>query len=224
MTKIILVSFMAVVAICCSKDKGTRIIMLNSEEGRKLTSAADSVYYEQEKKRFPSSTYDLLPIDSDALIASTRFEEIVVTSNAGCTWTSLSSPGTISKLTIDDRKQIWGLYSWRGIHEGDRSVLYSSNDLGRTWQAHEVDTKEIFPADFYSRPRSQLKIIDYEGKIYELKKGNQELEWHLVDSLNDGRVLNPWLGRKFVIDSKKRRWTFDEEGIFLIEKDTVKMY
>lgn len=198
--------------------------MQNSEEGRKSRRTEDSVYHEREKKRFPSATFDLLPVNSDTLIAATRFEGIVATFNAGHAWTSLSSPGTITKLTIDDKNQIWGLYSWQGIHEADRSVLYSSNDLGKTWKAHEVDTKEIFPAGFYSQPRSQLKVIDFESKIYKLTKEGQGLEWQLIDSLKDERVPNPWQRRDFVIDSKKRRWIFDAEGIFLVDKDTVKMY
>jgi hypothetical protein len=86
--------------------------MDDSEEERKLNKEHDSVYYEESKKNFSSSTLDLLPINSDTLIAATKFNGIVFTSDAGHTWTSISSPGTISKLTIDDQKQIWGLYSW----------------------------------------------------------------------------------------------------------------
>lgn len=198
--------------------------MDDSEEGRKLKRERDSLYYEEEKKRFPSSTFDLLPINSDTLIAATRFNGIVFTSDAGHTWTSISSPGTISKLTIDDQKQIWGLYSWQGIHEADRSVLYSSNDLGKTWREHEMNTKEIFPADLYYDPGNKLKIIDYQNKVYKLTNDNPELKWQLVDSLTQELNLNPWVTKEFVIDSKKRRWTFDEQGIFLVDKDTLKMY
>ena len=198
--------------------------MNDSEEGRKLKRERDSLYFEESKKRFPSATFDLLPINSDTLIAATRYNGIVLTSDAGHTWTSISSPGTISKLTIDDRKQIWGLYSWQGIHEADRSVLYSSNDFGKTWREHEMNTKEIFPADFYSHPSDKIKVIDYDSKIYKLISDDSELKWQLVDSLNEKSDLNPWARRKFVIDSRKRRWTFDEQGIFLVDKDTTKMY
>src|SRR5689334_4548050 len=128
MTRTSLFSFITIITICCSKDKGSRIVLSDSEEGRKLKRERDSVYYEEEKKRFPSSTFDLLPINPDTLIAATRYNGIVLTSDAGHTWTSISEPGTISKLTIDDHEQVWGLYSWQGIHEPDRSVLYFSND------------------------------------------------------------------------------------------------
>ncbi len=199
--------------------------MDNSPEGRKLKRERDSVYYEEEKKRFPSSTYDLLPINSDTLIAATRHNGIIRTSDGGRTWTSLSSPGTISKLTLDDKGQIWGLYSWQGIHEADRSVLFYSSDLGATWQPNELDTKTIFPAGFYSQYGDKLKVIDYNNKIYWLTNNHDDLKWELIDSLKEEQNINPWVRKDFVTDSRKRRWIFDGEGIFLIEKkDTVKVY
>jgi hypothetical protein len=198
--------------------------MSDSEEGRKLKRARDSVDYGESKKRFPSSTFDLLPINSDTLIAATRYNGIVLTADAGHTWTSISSPGLISKLTIDNQKQVWGLYSWRGIHEADRSILYSSHDLGKTWQEHEINTKKIFPADFYSGRGEILKVIDYQNRIYQLTDDNPELKWRLVDSIRQELDVSPWVRKEFVMDSKKRRWTFDEEGIFWVDKDTLKMY
>ena len=198
--------------------------MDDSEEGRKLKRERDSLNYEESKKRFPSSTYDLLPINSDTLIAATRYNGIALTSDAGQTWISVSSPGIISKLTIDGQKQIWGLYSWQGIHEADRSVLYLSKDLGRTWKEHELNTAEIFPANFYSHSGDKLAVIDYENKIYQLTAKDPELKWQLIDSLKEKLDLNPWERRKFVTDSKKRRWIFDEQGIFLIDRDTIKVY
>lgn len=224
MIRNVIFSFILTITVCCSKDNRSSIIMGNSEEGRRLRRERDSVYYEEEKKRFPSSTFDLLQINSDTLLASTRYNGIISTMDGGQTWTSISSPGTISKLTIDDQKQIWGLHSWRGIHEPDRSVLYSSNDFGQTWKKHELNTEEIFPADFHSEPGGKLNVIDYDSKIYKLINENPELNWQRVDSLNDKLGLNPWVRGEFLIDKTKRRWTFDEHGIFLVDKDTTKMY
>ncbi|HEY5744684.1 MAG TPA: hypothetical protein VIU12_01300 [Chryseolinea sp.] len=198
--------------------------MENSDEGKKTRRQSDSIYYEWERKRFPSATFDLLPIGTDSLIASTRYNGIIFTSNAGQTWTTISSPGTICKLATDSNKDIWGLYSWQGIHEADRSILYSSSDFGKTWQAYELNTSEVFPADFYSQSNSQLRIIDYECKIYELTKETPGLHWKLVDSLKEKQKLSPWWRRGFVTDSRKRHWTFNDQGIFLSEQDTIKVY
>jgi len=224
MSRTLLFGFIITIAIGCSNDGKSRIVMADSKEGRKLQKERDSLYYEQEKKRFPSSTFDVLPINLDTLIAATRHNGVVLTPDAGRTWTSISNPGVISKLTIDDQKQIWGLYSWQGIHEADRSVLYLSSDLGRNWKEHELNTTEIFPANFYSHPGDKLAVIDYESKIYKLTSNDTQLKWQLVDSLKEQSNLNPWVRRKFVTDSKKRCWIFDEQGIFLIAGDTIKVY
>jgi hypothetical protein len=222
--RIVIFILLAILTISCSKEKDSKIILDNSLKGRKLKRERDSVNYEEEKKRFPSSTYDLLAINSDTLVAATRYNGIIRTSDGGQTWTPLSSPGIISKLTIDDKDQVWGLYSWRGIHEADRSVLFHSRDFGKTWQTNELDTKTIFPAGFYSQSGDKLKVIDYNNKIYRLTNNNSVLKWELIDSLKEGQNFNPWVRRDVVTDSKKRRWIFDEEGIFLIDKDMVKVY
>jgi hypothetical protein len=214
----------AIVVISCSKENGPRIILNDSDEGRRLKRQEDSVLYQEEKKRYPSSTLDLLPINSDTLIAVTRYNGIITTLDAGQTWALISAPGTICKLTIDNQKTIWGLYSWRGIHEADRSILHASNDFGSTWVIHELNTREMFPADFYSPPGDKLKIIDYDRRIYQLVSDYPELKWQVVDSLDEKIDLSPWVSKEFVIDSKKRRWLFNSDGIFLVGKDTTKMY
>ncbi|MGC3945527.1 MAG: hypothetical protein QM762_13590 [Chryseolinea sp.] len=222
--KIIPGGLMFLLIVSCSKTTDRRRILSDSEEARKLKRQEDSIYRGQERRRIPSSTYDLLPVNADTLIASTRFNGIIITTNAGATWTSISDPGIISRLTIDNNKTIWGLYSWQGIHEADKSILYSSTDLGRTWRKYELETKTIFPGDFYSKPLQQLRLIDYDYRIYELADSRSELTWSSVDSLKERMDISPWRRKKYVLDSKNRRWIFNHRGIFLISHDTIKVY
>ena len=179
-----------------------------------------------EKKTYPSATFDLLPINADTLIAATRFIGIIITTNAGRTWAKLATPGLISKLTIDSEKQLWGLYSWQGIHEADRSILYLSKNLGGTWEKYELKTKEIFPSAFYSQPHEALKVIDYNHRIYQLTNNHAPLSWSLIDSIpkSDDTRYDPWTSEGFRKDAHGRQWAFNYKGIFLIDKDTSKVY
>ena len=223
--KYIILCFVLFILNCTADNSSIKIIMDNSEEGMKLRVKKDSANWEKQKERFPSSTHDLLPINEDTLIAATRFYGLISTTNAGRNWTKIATPGTIIKLTIDNNRQLWGLHSWQGIHEPDLCVLYLSKNLGQSWIKYELNTKEIFPADFYSQLNQSLRIIDYNNKIFKLKDISYKLNWALCDSVpKSDKVPNSFISKDFIIDSRGRKWTCNEEGIFLIGQDTTKLY
>ncbi|PSR56171.1 hypothetical protein AHMF7605_23030 [Adhaeribacter arboris] len=216
---------------CNSKKKNdedkinSKIIVYGSKEWEKRRIEESARIRKLAKKKYPSATYDLLPITKDTLIAATQYNGLVLTMDAGKTWNEVATPGLIIKMTIDVEGRIWGIHSWQGIHEADRSTLYLSNNKGRSWITYELDTKELFPADFYSQPNEPLKIIDYNNKIYKLVDTSSELKWTIVDSISNSQESpNPWIRKEFVKDAKGRKWMYNRGGIFLIGKDTVKVY
>lgn len=101
------------------EDVNTKLVEYGSEAWeQKRIEEADRVW-ELGKKMYPSSTYDLLPITEDTLIAATQYNGLVMTTDAGKTWKEVESPGRINELTLNNKKQLWGLKSWMGIHEAD---------------------------------------------------------------------------------------------------------
>lgn len=208
------------------EDVNTELVEYGSEEWKQRRIEESDRMWELGKKRYPSSTYDLLPIAKDTLIAATQYNGLVLTTDAGKTWRELESPGRINELTLDNKGQLWGLKSWMGIHEADFCFLYFSNDLGESWLKFELDTKEVFPKTFYSQPRQPLRIEDYEGKIFQLEDAHPKLSWTLIDSVSERNDIGstPPKRTTVVADSYGREWAFNRQGIFLIGNDTTKVY
>ena len=108
------------------------------------------------------AVYDLLPVNSDTLIAVKWGGGIAITTDAGLHWRTLHDQPQkrdflhIKFLTIDQHHVLWGLDSWRGIHESDYARLAYSTDFGETWKHLEFDTHKFFPYVFYSLPGNPL--------------------------------------------------------------------
>lgn len=219
--------------LSCSSEKkndddkiSSKLVVSGSEEWKQRRVEEQDRIWELGKKMYPSSTYDLLPVTEDTLIAATQYNGLVLTIDAGKTWKEVKSPGRINELTFNNKRQLWGLKSWKGIHEADFCFLYLSNDLGKSWTKFELDTKNVFPKTFYSQPSQPLRIVDYAGKVFQLKDVNPTLSWTLIDSVSEGKENSstPPSRTTVVTDSQGRKWAYNRQGIFLIGNDTTKVY
>jgi len=233
MNKELLVFCAALSFLSCNTEKenvgekvSSKPIESGSEEWEQRKIEEANQMWELGKKKYPSSTYDLLPIKGDTLIAATQYNGLVLTTNAGETWNDAATPGGVWRLTIDNQGQLWGIKSWRGIHEPDLCILYLSQDLGKSWKKYELDTEKIFPKRFYSRRNQPLRIVDYNGQIFQLSQINPKLSWTLVDSVLKSEEEKVLVidSRRVVRDSKDREWLFNRQGIFLLRNDTIKVY
>lgn len=219
--------------LSCSSEKkndddkiSSKLVVSGSEEWKQRRIEEQDRIWELGKKMYPSSTYDLLPIAEDTLIAATQYNGLVLTTDAGKTWKEIESPGRINELSLDNKGQLWGLKSWRGIHEADFCFLYLSSDLGKSWTKFELDTRNVFPKTFYSQPKQPLRIVDYEGKVFQLKDVNPTLSWTPIDSVSVGKENSSTSPSRttVVTDTKERKWAYNRQGVFLIGNDTTKVY
>jgi len=116
----------------------------------------------------------LLPISGDTLIAIKGDGGISTTTDAGKHWkTTHGNPKKVDYLFINDiiydnHRVLWGLYSWRGIHEPSAARLAYSYDFGETWNWETFDIHTFFPVGFYSRAGQPLRIITQTGKVYQV--------------------------------------------------------
>jgi hypothetical protein len=120
---------------------------------------------------------DLLPINGDTLIAAKWYGGLMITYDAGKTWLVLSPDILFKTMTVDNKGVLWGMDSWRGIHEGDYSHLYKSADKGKTWKKTVFDTKKFFPLEIVSKPNTPLRIITNDKKEYTLIGNNPLIDW-----------------------------------------------
>jgi hypothetical protein len=118
---------------------------------------------------------DLLPVNGDTLIAVKWGGGIAITTDAGLHWRNLHDQAKthdflfFKYLTIDQHHVLWGLDSWRGIHESDYSRLDHSFDFGETWKHLEFDTNKFFPYEFYSLPGKPLQVLTYNGMVSQMQ-------------------------------------------------------
>ncbi|MBH8556551.1 WD40/YVTN/BNR-like repeat-containing protein [Hymenobacter negativus] len=119
--------------------------------------------------------YDLLPVNSDTLIAVKWHGGLAITTDAGLHWQNLHDQPQkhdflyFKHLTIDEHHILWGLDSWPGMHEPAYSRLAYSADFGNTWKHLEFDTHKFFPYEFYSLPGKPLRIIAYDGTVSQMQ-------------------------------------------------------
>lgn len=208
-----------------SKERNSRkVIAHGSEEWQKIKEKEAKEVFELQKKKYPSFTYEVVPVNGDTLIAATKFSGLIMTINAGQTWSKMPTPGLITHITIDNRRQLWGLHSWKGIHEADFCILYLSKDLGHSWKKYTVDPDKILAVNFYSLPTKSLKVLDFNNRIYNLRVDKSDLEWTLIDSIPKNNNFNRWKRKSYTIDSKGRKWVSEMTGIYLVDKDTTKVF
>jgi len=125
---------------------------------------------------------DLLPINGDTLIAAKWYGGLIITYDAGKNWQVLAPDMLFKKMTVDNKGVLWGIDSWRGIHEGDYSRLYKSTDKGRTWKETVFNTEKFFPLEITSKPNTPLRIITNDKKEYTLTGKNPLLDWKYVST------------------------------------------
>ena len=117
------------------------------------------------------SILDLVVIGKDTIVASTHDFKIIVSYDGGRIWETTKRE-LVKQLGLEG-KRIWGIDSWIGIHEGNYSRLYYSDDFGRTWQKIILNP-EIFFAMQFLEVNNKLFIVDAYGSLWEHKKTNVE--------------------------------------------------
>ncbi|WP_140466195.1 WD40/YVTN/BNR-like repeat-containing protein [Hymenobacter nivis] len=136
------------------------------------------------------AVYDLLPVNGDTLIAVKWNGGLAITTDAGLHWQNMHDQRQkrdflyIKYLTIDQHHVLWGLDSWPGVHEPAYSRLAYSTDFGKTWTHGEFDTHTFFPYEFYSLPGKALRVLTYNGKVYQMRdrKGKK---WDIVKTITE---------------------------------------
>ena len=136
------------------------------------------------------AVHDLLPVNSDTLIAVKWNGGIAVTTDAGNHWKGLHDQRKkpdflfIKYLTIDQHHVLWGLDSWKGIHEPPYSRLAYSDDFGVTWTWQKFDTHAFFPYELYSHPGQALQVVTYDGKVYQIQDRAGK-KWEFIQGISE---------------------------------------
>ncbi|QIL75067.1 WD40/YVTN/BNR-like repeat-containing protein [Hymenobacter sp. HDW8] len=198
-----------------------------------------------DRPKFDPAVFDLLAISSDTLIAVKWHGGFSITTDAGKNWQTLhqtpKSKGYVyfKYMMFDNNRILWGLDSWKGIHEADYSRISYSSDFGKTWKTKEFQTEDFFPYKFYSKSNKKLQIITFNGKVYE---ANDKLasKWNYVkyvptldNSENPAdyntfyydnlqfklEEVNTFLGRLY--QKQKSEWKLVIESDFITEAQDV---
>lgn len=198
------------------------------------------------RKSFDPAVFSLLPISGDTLIAVKWHGGLSITTNAGLNWKTIhENPKQndfvyFKYLMLDKNRTLWGLDSWKGIHEADYSRLSYSTDLGEHWtKKKDFNTADFFPYTFHSKVHAPLQIATFDGNIYE-SKGKFADAWSLVmhrpdldntkndtiyndDYFNDNQFKlieeNNTLGRLYEREGTK--WRLILESDFITEADAI---
>jgi hypothetical protein len=128
---------------------------------------------------------NVFDISSDTIIACKYGKGLILSKDAGKTWTELKTELLFDEVTIIDNGYLVGLDSWRGIHEPDYSKLYLSKDFGQTWQTFNLGTKRFFPLNIVSNPRQKLLVQTVDNKIYQLDGTDLINDWTFVKNATE---------------------------------------
>ncbi len=128
---------------------------------------------------------NVFDISNDTIIACKYGKGLILSKDAGKTWTELKTEILFDEVTIIDNGYLVGLDSWRGIHEPDYSKLYLSKDFGQTWQTFNLDTKRFFPLNIVSNPRQKLLVQTVDNKIYQLNGTDLNNDWTFVKNATE---------------------------------------
>lgn len=119
-----------------------------------------------------SSIMDLVIVSEDTLIAALSEGNILKSTDGGKVWVKILTPHFIKEMTIDERGRIWGLETWKGIHEPGYSRMLYSDDTGENWTFFELDTRVFWPMHFISQPGKITKLITIDNEAYRYKSGD----------------------------------------------------
>lgn len=171
------------------------------------------------------SIYDLLPVAGDTLIAVKWYGGLMLTTDAGKRWQPLQAKRegprypSVKELTVDDKRVLWGLDSWVGIHEPDYSRLVFSKDFGRTWVRREFDTHTFFPVSFYSQPKQPMQLVTRTGKVYKPKDAAAQ-EWSFVaykPTLNADSISTHPDEAQWKVEFDDGTYKFMDDGKLLVQ-------
>jgi hypothetical protein len=146
------------------------------------------------------SIENVFDISNDTIIACKYGKGLILSTDAGKTWTELKTEIQFNEVTIIDNGFLVGLDSWRGIHEPDYSRLYLSKDFGQTWQIFNLDTKRFFPLNIVSNPREKLSVQTVDNKIYQLNGTDLINDWTFVKNATELQSLYTIIELPFKID------------------------
>lgn len=136
------------------------------------------------------SIHDLISISGDTLIGLKWNGGLIITKDAGKTWTDISDNIHLKNIVIDKQGILWGLNSWIGIHEESSSKILFSKDTGRHWCEIEFDVNQFFPIKFFSEPNEDLEVETYNHGIYKLTGNNPKIDWTFIDAIEYKGVGN----------------------------------
>lgn len=196
--------------------------------------------------KFDPAVFNLLPISGDTLIAVKWHGGLSITTNAGLSWRTIHEDPKqknfvyFKHLMFDKNRILWGLDSWKGIHEADYSRLSYSTDLGEHWtMKNDFNTADFFPYTFRSKVHDPLRIATFDGNIYE-SRGRFADTWSLVmhqpdlDNTRNDTIYNDYyfddnhfklteenytLGRLY--QRQGTQWRLILESDFITEADAI---
>jgi hypothetical protein len=156
-------------------------------------------------RKIDKTIQNVYDISKDTIIACKYEKGLIISKNAGETWTNLDTTLLFDDLTLTDKGILVGLDSWQGIHEADYSKFYISKDFGKKWTIITIDTEKIFPLNIFSNPKEQLTIITTDKKIYKLTGPDLQRDWTFVKSLVVPEIDNIIRDFPFEIDDYNNR-------------------
>lgn len=128
---------------------------------------------------------NILPINGDTIIAANWGKGIIITNDAGKSWSAIAPDLYFKSMTLDNAGVIWAIDSWVGIHEEDHSRIYKSTDKGKTWQETIFNTDKFFPLEIVSTPHQPLRISTHDKKEYLLIGKNPFTDWKYISVYKD---------------------------------------
>jgi hypothetical protein len=143
---------------------------------------------------------NVFDISNDTIIACKYGKGLILSKDAGHSWTELKTNLLFDEVTSTDNGYLVGLDSWQGIHEPDYSRLYLSKDFGNTWETFNLDTKTFFPLRIISIPKEKVLVQTVDNKIYQLNGLNLKTDWTFIKSVEQTDEENKRSSLPFAID------------------------
>lgn len=124
-------------------------------------------------------------VSRDTIILLKRTLGIELSPDGGKSWVWLAKNiFGFNEFVIDDKRIMWGLEKWVGIHEPSYCRIHSSEDKGKTWKSYELNTNKFFPYHISSLPYAPLEVVNYSNKkLYRLEGLNPLAKWLFIKQL-----------------------------------------
>jgi hypothetical protein len=153
---------------------------------------------------------------SDQIVFAEWYGRAIRSIDGGKTWSTTEIGAPVHDVTQGPDGKLWGIYSWRGIHEPASASFAYSTDSGKTWTTYDLDPAVFLPESFISPLGTEPMVIAADGQIWRHEPGQKESRKNWVQVGTKNPEGDGWSGlvtlKGIYIGTREHIWLSRDDG------------